>query len=235
MQTVKNVVIALAGRGTRLGLGKPKCLVEVNKKSLLEYQLTLLKDVENIFCVVGFLEEDVMNFAHKIRRDIIFVRNPNFQHTKTLGSFHLAARIIDGSAIFMDGDMIIEPRSFAEFLAAAAKIDDDELLIAVSKRISDDPVYCDVENLQDKLIIRGFSYEKKSPYEWANVVYMPAKLMANGLTHTFEHLQKFLPATANIIDRLEIDTPEDLRDAKNFLNVNDWFYPPRTPEISTTN
>ena len=223
MQTVKNVVIAAAGMGTRLGAGKPKCLIEVNGKTLLEYQLALLKDVENIFLVVGFMEDDVMNFAPKIRRDIIFVRNANFQHTKTLGSYYLAAKIIDDAAIFMDGDMIIEPNSFAEFLDAATKIDGDDMLIAVSKRISDDPVYCDVENHQGALTIRNFSYENKTPYEWANVVYMPANRMENGTSHTFEHLQKFLPTSAKIIDRLEIDTPEDLHDAEKFLKTSDWF------------
>ena len=223
MQAVKNVVIAVASMGTRLGAGKPKCLIEVNGKTLLEYQLALLKGVENVFLVVGFMEENVMNFVPKIRRDIIFVRNANFQHTKTLGSFHLAARIIDGSAIFMDGDMIIEPHSFAEFLDAAAKIDGDDMLIAVSKRISDDPVYCDVEEYQGALTIREFSYDKKTPYEWANVVFMSANRMENGTTHTFEHLRKFLPASAKIIDRLEIDTPEDLRDTEKFLKTGDWF------------
>ena len=223
MQAVKNVVIAVASMGTRLGAGKPKCLIEVNGKTLLEYQLALLKGVENVFLVVGFMEENVMNFVPKIRRDIIFVRNANFQHTKTLGSFHLAARIIDGSAIFMDGDMIIEPQSFAEFMNATAKIDGDDMLIAVSKRISDDPVYCDVDGRQAALTIREFSCEKKTPYEWANVVYMPASRMENGTSHTFEQLRKFLPASARVIDRLEIDTIEDLRGAEKFLKTSDWF------------
>lgn len=222
MQTVKNVVIAVAGMGTRLGVGKPKCLIKINGKALLEYQLALLEKVENVFLVVGFMEEAVMNFAREIRRDIIFVRNANFQHTKTLGSFHLAARIINGSAIFMDGDMIIEPNSFAEFLDAASKAD-DKFIIAVSKRISDDPVYCDVEKSGQALTIRSFSYEKKSPYEWANVVHMPARLMADGSSHTFEHLKNFLPTSAKVIDRIEIDTPEDLRHAEKFLQASGWF------------
>lgn len=220
MQTVKNVVIAVAGMGTRLGMGKPKCLIEINGRTLLEYQLSLLKEIENVFLVVGFLEEDVMDFAQKIRRDIIFVRNPNFQHTKTLGSFYMAAKIIDGATIFMDGDMIIEPNSFAEFLDTSAT---SNFVIAVSKRISDDPVYCDVKQNGEVLTIHGFSYEKKSEYEWANIVSMPASKMENGNFHTFEHLQNFLPVSAKIIDRIEIDTPEDLREAEKFLKTNDWF------------
>lgn len=220
MQTVKNVVIAVAGMGTRLGMGKPKCLLEINGKTLLEYQLSLLEKVENVFLVVGFMEDDVMDCASKIRRDIIFVRNANFQHTKTLGSFYLAAKIIDGFAIFMDGDMIIEPNSFADFLENAV---DKDFVIAVSKRISDDPVYCDVVQNKNGLTIRNFSYENKSDYEWANVVHMPAAQMADGSSHTFEHLQKFLPVPAKIIDRIEVDTPEDLHSAEKFLKASNWF------------
>lgn len=40
MSAVKNVVIAAAGAGTRLGLECPKCPVRVNCKTILEYQLT---------------------------------------------------------------------------------------------------------------------------------------------------------------------------------------------------
>ena len=223
MSVVKNVVIAAAGTGTRLGMGKPKCLIKVNGKSILEYQLELLKDVENIFLIVGFCEEEVMDFASELRKDIIFVRNANFSRTKTLGSFYLAAKIIDGSAIFMDGDMIIKPQAFDEFLTTAAQSNAGEFLIAVSERISDDPVYCKVVPAGDKLTIHGFSYEEKTAYEWANVVFMPADKMSGGNTHTFEHLKKFLPAEAKIIDRLEIDTPEDLAYAEKFLQSENWF------------
>lgn len=122
MPVVKNAVIAVAGMGKRLGMGKAKCLVEVCGKSILKYQLNLLRDIENVFVVVGFREKDVIDATVKIRRDIIFVRNPNFQHTKTLGSFYLAARNINDGAIFMDGDMIIEPQSFNNFMTTIETI-----------------------------------------------------------------------------------------------------------------
>ena len=140
MSTVKNAVIAVAGMGKRLGFGKPKCPVEVCGRTLLEYQLALLENVENVFLVVGFRETDVIDYARLLRRDLIFVRNANFRHTKTLGSFYLAAKIIEGNAIFMDGDMIIEPKSFANFFDVACR-NGEEITIAVSERIADDPVY----------------------------------------------------------------------------------------------
>ncbi len=45
MSFVKHVVIAAAGLGSRLGHGKPKCLVEIDEVSVLSHQLSLLSDV----------------------------------------------------------------------------------------------------------------------------------------------------------------------------------------------
>ena len=207
MSLVENVVIAAAGMGTRLGAGKPKCLVEICGKNLIEYQLDLLRDVKSVFMVVGFCELDVIDFVSKLRKDVIFVRNPDFQHTKTLESYHLAAKLIEGNALFMDGDMIISPSDFSSFIGKTATSD---FLFGVSDRISDDPVYADVRKQDANLIIDGFSCENQSGYEWANVVYMPANLMQGGKSNAFEYLQTLLPKPAAVLDRLEIDTRKDL-------------------------
>ena len=228
MSSIKNAVIAVAGMGKRLGFGKPKCLIKVCDKTILEYQLELLRQIENVFLVVGFRESEVIEFARKIRKDIIFVRNADFQHTKTLESFHLAAKIINDNAIFMDGDMIIEPKSFANFLKTAeSSKGQNNITVAVSERISDDPVYSDVL-LDDKGILKifGFSYDKKTNYEWANIVCMPSYLMVSGKSHTFEHLQNLLPAIAAVIDRFEIDTLADLKIAEDYMRNNNWSLSP---------
>lgn len=233
MSAVKNAVIAAAGMGKRLGAGQPKCLVKVAGKTILEYQLDLLRDFENIFIVTGFCEEAVIEFAGKIRRDIIFVRNADFQHTKTLDSFYLAARVVDGFSLFLDGDMIIEPRSFRSFLEVAeVQMQKNSMTVAVSERISDDPVYAEVQaDGTGEPKIYNFSYENKSAYEWANIVCMSAERVVTpfsnggGLknSHTFEFLKQFLPSNIGVIDRLEIDTPSDLNFAENFLRKTNWF------------
>ncbi len=219
MSPVENVVIAAAGMGTRLGAGKPKCLVEVCGKKLIEYQLDLLKDVKNVYMVIGFCELDVIEAVGQLRKDVIFVRNPDFQHTKTLESYHLAAKLIDGSAVFMDGDMIIPRSDFRDFLRKAAATD---FLIGVSQRISADPVYAGITSENGTLTIRDFSYEKVTSYEWANVVYMPAGLMKGGKSNAFEYLQTLLPRQAAVIDRLEIDTKADLELAERELSGNNF-------------
>lgn len=56
MSSVENVVIAAAGMSTRLGVGRPKCLVEVCGRKIIEYQLALLKEIPHVYMVVGFCE-----------------------------------------------------------------------------------------------------------------------------------------------------------------------------------
>ena len=120
----------------------------------------------------------------------------------------------------MDGDMILEPNSLKKFLDKGIT---EKLLIAVTQRISKDPVYANVQT-EHPLIIKEFSFTQKSNYEWANIVSMEASWLQSGTSHVFEYLRKFLPASAAVIDRMEIDTPEDLRYAEQRLASGDpWI------------
>ena len=55
MQHVENIIIAAAGRGKRLGLGLPKCLVRVQNRAIIEYQLHLVRHIPHVRLVVGIL------------------------------------------------------------------------------------------------------------------------------------------------------------------------------------
>lgn len=210
MQYIENVVIAAAGMGKRLGYGLPKALVEVGGRKIIEYQLDLLKNVKNIYIVVGFCDEEVINFVKNIRRDVIFVRNPDYKHTKTLESYYLASKLIAGGAVFMDGDMIIDQADFETFLNSC---NDEDMLVGVSKRITDVPVYAMIEDNR----VSTFSYDGISEYEWANVVYINASAFSSGNENVFEYLNGFLPCKFICIDRVEVDTPEDLRVAEQYV------------------
>lgn len=213
MQAVENVVIAAAGMGKRLGKGIPKTLVPVNNKMICEYQLELLKNVKNVFMVVGFCEDEVMEAVRKIRKDVIFVRNPDYRHTKTLESYYLASKLIKGSALYMDGDMIISATDFDRFMASCEQ---NQLCVGISKRISDDPVYAFVND--NKQVIK-FSYDGKSDYEWSNLLYIDSEKLDSGKENVFEYISKFLPIKYEVVDRLEIDTPEDLKLAESLIKT----------------
>lgn len=216
MSSIKRVVIAAAGIGKRLGRGKPKCLIEVGGHPIFEYQLALFREVEEVRIVVGFQDEDVIRAVTKIRQDIVFVRNPAFQTTSSLQSMFLGCRGLKGNCLFVDGDMIISRSSFCAIENQCAQ---ERQFAGVASDISDDPVFALVENG----LVTGFSTEGKHSHEWANLAYLDASYLENRNTPFYEQLQKRLPMKALQIERLEIDTPEDLQYAENFLSCNQNF------------
>lgn len=108
MSFIKHAVICAAGMGTRLGMNMPKCLVKIGDKAIIEYQLELLKDVEDIRIVVGFMEEKVIEHVLKIRNDVIFVRNSRYQITTNAYSLSLGSKHLREPYIMLDGDLLIE-------------------------------------------------------------------------------------------------------------------------------
>src|SRR4051812_44980275 len=92
MSIIKHAVITAAGIGSRLGMNLPKCLVAVAGKSIIDYQLALLKEVEDIRIVVGFMQEQVIEHVKALRPDAIFVCNHQYASTTTLQSLFLGAK-----------------------------------------------------------------------------------------------------------------------------------------------
>lgn len=215
------VIIAAAGMGKRLGMGRPKCLVCVNGKPILDYQLEMLREARDVRIVVGFRAEEVIARAKSLRPDITIVRNDDFAYTATLHSLALAARDVEGNCLCMDGDMIVERHSFRNFLGLCAS---GTAHIAISGDIAEDPVYAATEQQDDALHVTGFSRVAPAAFEWANIAFLPAhwlKASAHwGQSSVFSLLEGHLPLAAAIVRRLEVDTPEDLLCAENELRLN---------------
>jgi L-glutamine-phosphate cytidylyltransferase len=89
------VIILAAGEGTRLRPltnDKPKCMVELNGKPLIEYQLDLFSkfDIKNVNVVTGYLE-DKINF-----KGVKFFYNPKFDSTNMVSTLFCASELFDG-------------------------------------------------------------------------------------------------------------------------------------------
>ncbi len=83
-----NALILAAGRGSRLKSfteKKPKCLVELNDKPMLQWQLDAIKKagIKDILVVTGYLEEQIKGEFHK-------KVNRRWRHTNMVGSLMTA-------------------------------------------------------------------------------------------------------------------------------------------------
>ncbi|HUS49685.1 MAG TPA: AAA family ATPase, partial [Candidatus Paceibacterota bacterium] len=111
-------IILAAGKGTRLGeLGKeiPKCLIEINGKTILESKIETLKKIglkeEDIFVVIGNEGEcwtkENKEKIKKIAKNIVI--NYKNLETKNTYSLRLVLNKIEKNDLFIiDGDLIIK-------------------------------------------------------------------------------------------------------------------------------
>ena len=212
MSFIKHAIISAAGMGTRLGLNTPKCLLKFGGVSIIQHQLDLLKDIEDVRVVVGFMEEDVVKIVKSIRNDVIFVRNPHYQETSNTYSISLATKGLKSPHILIDGDLLINKKSFNEFTNA---FDGKHSLVGVAKSSTDDAVY--VELNHDNEVI-NFSRNKKNKYEWSGIACVNNITVTKEDPYLYQILEKHLPLKAKFIECSEIDTAEDLNRAQHLLS-----------------
>lgn len=215
MHTVENAVIAAAGLGSRLGLGKPKCMLEIGGTTLLTRMIRLLEThVSRIHVVIGYREELIIDHCSRYHPQVVLVRNPEFRTTNTGHSLALGASHLSGKCVFLDGDLVINPASLCAFLEHASLTD---ILVGICQPNTENAVFAEAEETAEGQTVMGFTREKTTPWEWANVFAGPNTLMHGADNYVFEHLAKRLPLPGHMLELAEIDTITDMREAELFI------------------
>ena len=108
-------VILVAGQGKRLRPltdDRPKCLVKINAKPILQFQLECLNEfgIEECVVVVGFKGNEVYRrFGSKFgNMNLIYVFNHQFESTNNIYSLWSAKEHISDDIILIEGDVLFE-------------------------------------------------------------------------------------------------------------------------------
>ena len=210
MSSTKSIIISCAGVGSRLGLGQTKALVQINHRSIISWQLELLKEVEDIRIVIGYQASDVVKEVLRFRKDVTFIYNHNYFNTKTGASFFLGAQHGNEYAIEWDGDLLVHPDD-VKFL-----LNEPNEFICYSEISSDEAVFVNINNKGDVI-----SFSRQSgDYEWTG----PACIKKNKIKYTennvYNQLEEYLPIKGLKIRACDIDTYEDFQRAIEF--VKSW-------------
>jgi len=199
MSSIRSVIISCAGIGSRLGLGQTKALIRINGKSLIAWQLELLKEVDDVRIVIGYQANDIIEEVLKYRKDVVFVYNHRYFETKTGASFFLGAQHGKEFAIEWDGDLLVHPDDVKKIL------DTDGEFICYSEKSSDEAVYVQTDEKGDVL---AFSHET-GDFEWTG----PACVMRDKIKYSsgnvFNQLEPYLPMKGIKIRAYDIDTYSD--------------------------
>ena len=135
---VETAVLLVAGQGARLlplTADRPKCLVEIEGKSILERSLAplLAFGIREFVFVTGYQAEAVERALEPLRASgarVALLSNPAFERTQTGASLALCEDAVGPRPFFkLDGDVLYRPEVL-ERLAAA----EGELRVAVDGR-----------------------------------------------------------------------------------------------------
>ena len=116
----RTAILLAAGCARRLGAlteDRPKCLLDVGGRSLIEHQVATLRGlgVEEIVAVTGY-------FADKVEAvlgpDVRSVRNEVYDETNSLYSLNLALQVVRDGFVLANADVLFHPKLLKGLLDA---------------------------------------------------------------------------------------------------------------------
>jgi choline kinase len=112
-------IILAAGKGTRLnGVDlKPKCLFEVGGRTLLDWQMSALRDskIDEIVMVLGFEKDRIRQLCSS---NTSFVINSDYEETSSLYSLWLAKEHLVNGFVVLNCDVLFHPQLLSKLLSA---------------------------------------------------------------------------------------------------------------------
>lgn len=124
MKEIKKAIILVAGGGLRLRPMTdymPKCLIQINKKSIL---VNALENIENngiseILLVVGYRSEQIKkNIGNCFKgMKIVYCQNSIYDKTNNIYSLYLAKDHLKEGVILLEGDIFFEEKILKELLS----------------------------------------------------------------------------------------------------------------------
>ncbi len=111
-------LILAAGLGKRLGdltKDKPKCMVKLNNKTLIEYAVESLIEngINDFVVVVGHEKQKLINLLKEKypKQNFKFIENPVYFKTNNIYSLYLAKEFLekDDDTLLLESDIIFEP------------------------------------------------------------------------------------------------------------------------------
>jgi len=130
VRNLKAIILA-AGQGNRLKPltnEKPKCMVELFGKSLIEHQINAYRscDISDINIVTGFRNDSI------IISNVRYFRNGYYETTNMIESLFCAEEILNGNVIVSYGDIIFEKNVLEQLIQSH-----DDISVIIDKNWKD--------------------------------------------------------------------------------------------------
>ncbi len=175
------LIILAAGRGSRLPKkfrNKPKCLAEVNKQPIINYNINFYKKFKSRLIITGYKYKYLKDFCLKNKFKMIV--NKRYKTTNMVESMFLASRNIKSDVVICYGDIIFDPNIFKLFKKEKNVMPiNSNWLTSWKKRMALKEIKKDAENLEIKkkvLLSIGGSIEHEYPkYQYMGIFKLSKK------------------------------------------------------------
>ena len=158
-------IILASGIGKRLRPltnDKPKSLVKINQRTILEYQLDILADcgIKRVVLTTGPFEHQVKNLLNGRYPDLTidFVNNPKYDSTNYIYSLWLTKDLIDEDIILVHGDLIFP----ADLLKKMIDVEKNVVLVNKTVRPPEKDFKAVIEN--DRVVKIGVDFFGKNTF-----------------------------------------------------------------------
>ncbi|MFG0320311.1 MAG: NTP transferase domain-containing protein [Planctomycetota bacterium JB042] len=230
-RTPRTAILLAAGRARRLGAltdDRPKCLLEVGGKTLIEHQIDALRGlgVRDVVVVTGYFADRI---EAMLGSSIRSVRNEVYDRTNSLYSLHLALPHVPDGFVLTNADVLFHPGLLGALLSDDAG---DALLYEKGDELGDEEMKVRVEEGRVRAMAKTLpagTYQgenlgvlKFSADGAERVRAAAAELVEAGDVNTwapkaFDAICREFPIHAVAAGKLpwiEIDFPEDLERAR---------------------
>ena len=217
---------------------KPKCLLEVGGKTLLERTVgaMLQAGIKEFVVVTGYCADQIRNFltTHFPALDITFIHNADYEHNNNIFSLWLSMQVVRGKDfLLMDSDILCDPAAvvrIAQEQESALALNRHEcgeeeikVIVDAEGRITEISKVCSIE----QAIGESVGIEKMTA-DYSEAIYHELKQMIEqeGLIDVFYEraFERLIPQghTFRVVDTTdyfsyELDTPEDFERAQQLM------------------
>lgn len=233
---MKGLILA-SGVGERLKPhtnDKPKPLIKINDKTIIEHQLNILKKckIKDIIITTGPFEAKLQKFLREKYQDInfTFVPNPQFDTTNYIYSLWLTKDHIDDETILFHGDLIFTKKLLENLI----KTKGNHVTINNKIKPPEKDFKAIIENNRVKKIgteytgknaffcLPLYKFSKKDFIAWFIEIEKEIKdgnihIYAEDAFNNISDQIELKPLYYNDKTCMEIDTVEDLKTAKKIL------------------
>ena len=207
MNNKMKAIILAAGQGQRLRPltnDKPKCMVKLFGKSLLEWQIDVFRklDIKDISVVTGYKKELISI------DDVKFYHNSDFENTNMVETLFCAEKEFDDTSIISYGDIIFETSILQKLIESK-----EEFSIIVDKRWRD---YWEIRNEDPLEDTESLRMDKSG-----HITSIGQKVSdISEIQAQYIGLMKFQGDATNIIKKFYLEMKEKAKSGNNPLNSN---------------